>query len=269
MVVTERPGGIEGTASGSPELLFPEARQRRRNRWLIAGAASFVIMLGVLSAALLLVGHGGRTSVVLSPAADRLLFAVHTTEAAKTAAFTQVYKTTAPPSLRTLSGGVNVGFVRFPGPVEQIGFPPPENRSLISYCSGRTAYLPNTAQVGWRTEKLSAPCSPLTSLSSWTSGGAPVTYLGEQQEGRIRVSEYLVRRPASVVQGLRWRAANMYVWVDSKGRIIRTVIPDQVSERPSGSGPGFVNVTSYEELTLSNFGVSFDPRRPTGPFTRD
>lgn len=260
MVVTERPGDIEGTAPDSPEMLFPEARHRRRSRWLISGAVSIVIVVtGVM--VLLFVGGGGGTPVALSPAADHLLLAVHTTEAAKTAATTVVAKITAPPSLRTRSGGVTVGFVRFLGPVEQLGFPSPENRrSPITYCFGHTEFL--REPTGWSVAGHSSePCSPLAPLTSWIQGGAPVTVLKQHAD---KVTEYLVRRPASV--GVH--STNVYVWLDAKGRIVRMLLPDSVTERPSSRSPGFVNVTFYQEVTLSNFGVSFDPPHPKGPFAR-
>ncbi len=60
MTLVEKPPNVDATARGGPELLFPEARRRRRSRWL---RTSCVLVAGAVVVAIVVLSHafGGRS----------------------------------------------------------------------------------------------------------------------------------------------------------------------------------------------------------------
>jgi hypothetical protein len=263
MTVIDRPPETHGLGPEPPEVLFPEARQRRRRRWLFGGV---VVGVAVVVAVGLLVGvFRGRSNGVpsLSPAAERLISAFRTTEAAGTAAFTSTSQVLAPPIARTVSGGVETGFIRFRG-AEEESVLPGEPLNFLFYCFGQTAYLPSGPPgdpATWRTQYNGSSCNPLQPLESWVRAGTPVTDLGSQETNGQRTTEYLVLQPA--IRSMRSSPAKMYVSVDSEGRIFRTDVPHVFVSYPPAAGlPGGTFRIWHNELNLGQFGVSFHPTVP-------
>jgi hypothetical protein len=206
-------------------------------------------------------GSGGVPS--LSPAAQRLIGAFRTTEASGTAAFTSTSQVLAPPIDRTVSGGVETGFIRFSGAQEESTLPG-EPPNFAFYCFGQTAFIPDGSPDGsptWRTQYNGSSCNPLQPVETWVRTGTPVTDLGSHETNGQRITEFLVLQPA--IRSMRSSPAKMYVSVDSEGRIVRTDVPHVFVSYPPGSGlPGGPFRVWHNELNLSQFGLAFHPTVP-------
>jgi hypothetical protein len=192
----------------------------------------------------------------LSPAAERLISSFRTTEAAGTAAITVTTKVLAPPIARTISGGVNIGFLRFDPAEEDLTFP--GQPSPLFYCFGQTDYLGPPGR--WRTQYRGSSCNPLAPLETLVRAGAPVTDLGSHETNGQWITEYLVLQPAD--RSVRSSADEVFVSVDSEDRIVQTLTPHVFVSYPGTGLPGGSFRVYRDELNLTQFGVPFHPSIP-------
>lgn len=127
MVVLEPDHQVLAGIEESPELLFPEARQRRRRRWLVRGGL-VLFALGLMVGLLLSVVRGAGVTPPgrLGPAADRLVAAIRDTEASGTAEIETTQRSTdlVPPGTPS-PDSVSVAYVRFHGDPAAVRYLPP------------------------------------------------------------------------------------------------------------------------------------------------
>lgn len=134
------------------------------------------------------------------------------------------------------------------------------------------------------------PYQPFGPLQTSLGLRSVVTELGERELGIGRITEYRVTQPATVTDTpplgvLHQRSTTLYVWADREGRIVRILSSQMVDTREGGAVtiPATIPATSrttvpagpdapvriqrsvtstFEEVTLSHFGISFNPSVP-------
>ncbi len=300
MTVVDRPWQAEGTGPDSPELLFPEARRRRKKRWLIAGG-SFLTVLGLVVGLLSgIYGRGTNQSNYVSPAGDRLGVAIQKTEAAGTALVTMTTRETFVPASDGTLDRVTIAHVRFQGPVAVVL----SQGSFPVYYFGHTFYFAAVTMPGlfsqWA-EQSTPPYNPFAPLLTPVGRGSAVTQVSSSADGTNRLIEYRVIQPATSTAWptgtIRKQPETVLVWVDADGRIVHIRAPRITATAPSschseapptipiasrsvGANPNGSTTTTVpskvntslcgayvsrtdEDVTVADFGVPFNPSPPS------
>lgn len=314
MTVLDQPRIADARGPDSPEQLIPEARRRRRRRWLVTG--SLLVLTTGLFIGLRLVATGNRVrpSPTFQSAADRLAAAIRATQASGTAVVETTQRTSSfsPPGTAPAQNG-SVALVRFKGDVAAVWYWAPNTtpQAEPSYFFGDTFYSqppdmqgqisPSTPYIENPTAPANpfgpSPFKPFGPLRTASGQFSLVTELSRSGVGNSHLTEYRVREPSTVnitpLGPVHQWATTLYVWVDTEGRIVRILAPQMVYALKGGvvatsgtippasqSTPATSRTTipsvphrtvriqssvtsTYEEVTLSHFGVAFNPSVPS------